>query len=116
MRTFIAVLCALTIAAIAGAQTSPPASPGFDVAFIDRKADACTDFYQFACGNWIATHPLPSDKSRFNRMAELADRNEMIVRGILERAAARTSGRTAKEQKLGDYYAACMDEAAIERK
>src|SRR3954452_18338904 len=105
MRTVIAALCALTVAALAGAQTSPPAasSSGFDVAFIDRTANACTDFYQFACGNWMATHPLPPDKSRFNRMAELADRNEMIVRSILERAAARTIGRSVKEQKIGDY-------------
>jgi endothelin-converting enzyme/putative endopeptidase len=49
-------------------------------------------------------------------MAELADRNELIVRGILERAAAKTAGRSAKEQKIGDYYASCMDEAAVDRK
>jgi putative endopeptidase len=105
----VSVLLSATLAAQAGA----PLPAGFSAQFIDRTADACTDFYQFACGNWLKTHPLPGDRSRFGRMHELADRNEMIVRSILERAAARTAGRSANEQKIGDYYASCMDERTI---
>ncbi len=115
----ISVACFLTAMALSGsaaAQTGSPLPAGFSAQYLDRGADACTDFYQFACGNWLATHPLPADRTRFGRMHELAERNELIVRGILERAAARTTGRTANEQKVGDYYASCMAEPVIEAK
>src|SRR5258705_3643094 len=89
---------------------------GFSVDYLDRGADACTDFYQFACGNGLGTHPLPADRSRYGRLNELADRNARIVRSILEQAAVTQSGRSADEQKIGDAYTACMDERAIEAK
>src|SRR3954470_18417152 len=85
----------------AAAAQSPE---GFSVDYLDRGADACADFYQFACGNWLATPPLPSDRSRYGRLNELADRNARIVRSILEQAAVRQSGRSADEQKIGDAY------------
>jgi endothelin-converting enzyme/putative endopeptidase len=89
-------------------------SEGFSVTYLDRSVDACTDFYQFACGNWIAANPLPADRSRYSRLNELADRNARIVRDILEHAAFTTSPRTSDEQKIGDAYAACMDQRTIE--
>ena len=104
-------LCALGISPLI-AQTPPP--EGFSVEYLDRSVDACTDFYQFACGNWLARHPLPADRSRYSRLNELADRNARIVRDILEDAAFGTSRRTADEQKIGDAYAACMDQETIE--
>ena len=75
-RTSIALLVALLLAGGAAAQ-SPS---GFSIEYLDRSVDACTDFYQFACGNWLTTHPLPADRSRYDRFNELADRNARIVR------------------------------------
>jgi predicted metalloendopeptidase len=118
MKQAIGILLgALLLGAVVSAQSSSAAlAPGFSVEYLDRTADACTDFYQFACGNWLARRPVPPDRTRFGRMQELADRNEAIVRDILERAAARTTGRTPNEQRIGDYYASCLDENAIEQK
>jgi endothelin-converting enzyme/putative endopeptidase len=108
-------LCALGLA-LSGGPLLTAQSEGFSVDYLDRSVDACTDFYQFACGNWLATHPLPADRSRYSRVNELAERNVRIVRSILEDAAFRKSARTADEQKIGDAYAACIDQEAIETK
>jgi len=89
-------------------------SEGFSITYLDRNVDACTDFYQFACGNWLVANPLPPDRSRHSRLNELADRNARIIREILENAAFSTSPRTPDEQKIGDAYAACMDQKTIE--
>src|SRR5438270_926131 len=80
---------------------------------MDKSADPCVDFYQFACGGWIKNNPIPADQSIWSRFGELAERNRAELRGILE-SAAKASNRDANEQRIGDYYSACMDEAAIE--
>src|SRR5438445_3295847 len=82
---------------------------------MDKSADPCVDFYQFACGGWIKNNPIPADQSIWSRFGELAERNRAELRGILE-SAAKASNRDANEQRIGDYYSACMDEAAIEKK
>ena len=85
----------------------------FTPAFMDRTADPCTDFYQYACGGWRAKNPVPADYSRWGRFEELAERNQKLLREILEASASATS-RAPVEQKIGDYYTSCVDEAAVE--
>ena len=63
------------------------AIPGFDEKAIDRKADPCSDFYQFACGAWMAANPIPPEQSRWGRFDEIQERNRAVLRGILESEA-----------------------------
>jgi endothelin-converting enzyme/putative endopeptidase len=106
------ILTALT------AQTKPgdlKVSPGFDLNAIDRKANPCEDFYQYACGTWIKNNPIPSDQSSWGRFSELAERNREILHQILEQASV-AANRDADTQKIGDYYSSCMDEKGIAAK
>ena len=103
-----------------GAQSTPapPAQPassasGLQLDAMDKSVDACTDFYKFACGNWMANNPVPADRSSWGRFDELQERNNETLKKILESAAA---GTDAGAKKIGDYYASCMDESAINSK
>src|ERR1700733_5729594 len=79
------------------------------VSALDKTADPCVDFYQFACGTWKKNNSIPSAQPIWSRFGELAERNREVLRGILENAAKATN-RSANEQKIGDYYATCIDE------
>ncbi len=83
---------------------------------IDKAADPCTDFYAYSCGNWMKTQQIPADQSSWGTFPELAERNRDILRRILEKAAADDPKRNAIDQKIGDYYASCMDEKTVNAK
>jgi endothelin-converting enzyme/putative endopeptidase len=114
----IALLPAITSARL-WSQDKPDASKKAAIRFspdmLDKSIDPCTDFYAFACGKWQAANPIPADRSSWGRFNELDQRGEYIVREILEKAAVDRPGRAANEQKIGDYYASCMDEGAVEK-
>jgi endothelin-converting enzyme/putative endopeptidase len=87
----------------------------FDVKAMDKSVDPCKNFYQYACGSWIKSNPIPSDQAHWGRFDELAERNRETLHEILE-AASKATNRDADTQKIGDYYAACMDEKALDAK
>jgi putative endopeptidase len=93
----------------------PPADVRFSVDMLDKNLDPCNDFYAYACSKWMAQNPIPADRSAWGRFNELQQRGEYIVRDILDKASVDQAARSANEQKIGDYYASCMDEAAVEK-
>src|SRR5712691_2642351 len=93
----------------------PGDSHGFDIANMDRIAAACQNFFQYANGGWTKSNPVPAAYSRWGRFDELSDKNRDVVHEILEDASKNTgAAKGSNEQKVGDYYAACMDEARVE--
>ncbi|HEX3549834.1 MAG TPA: M13 family metallopeptidase [Candidatus Elarobacter sp.] len=115
--------CALVVTSIphltAGAS---PGSPAAQAKVLDLAADldptckACDDFYQFATGGWIKNHPIPPGHASWGALAELSDQNRAVLTSILEDAAKNTGAPAGSDtQKLGSFYRACMDEAAIEK-
>jgi putative endopeptidase len=131
--TFVALPLAALLALVEpfSARVSAQAKPasGVEIDALDRKTDPCNDFYQFACGGWIARNPVPADRRSWGRFQEVQDRNLAILRRILESPAEEGDPSTLREatssgssrassrddrKKAADYYAACMDESKIE--
>ena len=100
---------------VASAQTAPAKSqPVLDVNSMDTSVDPCSDFFTYSCGTWIKKNPIPPDQTSWSVYSKLEDDNKAILRDILESAATPAPDHDAIKQKIGDYYAACMDEKAVE--
>ena len=115
----IVVLGAAALTSGAQAETAAdalkkPLPPVFDPAAIDQSVEPCVDFYQYACGAWLKSTPIPPDQQIWWRTSELDEHTHAVLAAILEEAAAGHGPKTESRRKIGDYYASCLDEAAID--
>src|SRR6202171_775908 len=116
----LAVVAVLAVAlAGAGLRASPaaadkPNSWGFDTANLDKTCKPCDDFYQFAMGGWMKSNPIPPEYPSWGTFAQLADKNQQNLRQILDDAVNAKAAAGSNEQKIGDFYASCMDTTAID--
>ncbi|HKM90190.1 MAG TPA: M13 family metallopeptidase [Candidatus Acidoferrales bacterium] len=121
IRKFCACGSLIGLAAVLLVFTQLPAgaaagssSWGFALSNLDRDCKPCADFYEFAMGGWMKANPIPPEYASWGTFTELRDNNLTAMRGILEAAAKTTAPAGSNEQKIGDFYAACTDTAAIE--
>jgi putative endopeptidase len=110
----LAVALPLAALALGWAVAAQDKGRGFDTTRMDREAAACNDFYQFANGNWLKTTEIPAAFSSWGSFNILAENNRATLRQILEEAAKKPAAKGSVEQKIGDYYASCMDTAKRE--
>jgi putative endopeptidase len=118
-------LLLLTTAAVMQGQTPTapqaarepvlPYTPGLDLASMDKLADPCVNFYQYACGGWKKNNPIPPDQTSWSVYGKLYQDNLLFLKGILEQASISTPPRDAIAQQIGDFYAACLDDATVEK-
>jgi putative endopeptidase len=110
----VVFLAMVTVGSSAWAQDDPAKSqPVLDVTSMDTSVDPCVDLFTYSCGNWIKKNPIPPDQTSWAVYSKLEDDNKAILREILESSASPAGRRDDITQKIGDYYAACMDEKAI---
>jgi putative endopeptidase len=93
-----------------------PYSPSLNLSSMDKSIDPCANLYQYSCGRWKDQNPIPPDQTSWSVYGKLYQDNLNFLRGILEQASAGTGQRDTVTQKIGDFYAACMDEPAIEKR
>src|SRR5713101_809051 len=116
-RHFAVASFILAAAGTAAAQNTYHQTVPLDAANLDRTANACADFYQFANGGWIKSNPIPAAFSRWGSFDELSEQNQQNLTKILDKAAADAKAAQAKAstKMLGTYYASCMDSAGAEK-
>jgi endothelin-converting enzyme/putative endopeptidase len=95
--------------------TELPYTPSLDPASMDRTADPCEDLYQYSCGGWMKNNPLPADQANWSVYGKLYQDNQRFLWGLLLDAAKPDPARNATQQKIGDYFEACMDVDGVEK-
>jgi endothelin-converting enzyme/putative endopeptidase len=106
-----------SVLAAGGAPTEEAKEPKlehFDPNLVDKTLDPCNDFYKYACSKWLTANPIPADQVYWSTGSGLELWNENLLRETLEAASKNDPNRSTVQQKIGDYWAACMDESGIE--
>lgn len=109
---FVTTLAVL-LAACSGAAVAQ--SRGFDTKRMDTTVDACNDFFQYANGSWLKSTEVPPSESTWGSFNILANNNNTTLKQVLENAAKTKAAAGSDSQLIGDFYASCMNEAAIEK-
>lgn len=123
----LALACSPVLRAQTGASTASSSNaaapithylpaPAFDLSAINKSADPCTDFYKFACGNFATSHPIPADQTEVDQFYLLYNVNTQELNGILTKYSDPANQKTSNQQKIGDYYSACMNTDLINQK
>src|SRR3954469_15657477 len=112
---FILILTLTFLLPLAAQNSKATEQPVLDVSSMNKAADPCVDFYAYSCGGWMKNNPIPPDQSSWSGYGKLQDENLAQLRTILEEAASAGGEKNAVQHKIGDYYASCMDEAAIDK-
>jgi endothelin-converting enzyme/putative endopeptidase len=110
-----AAMVASTLLAADTPYKTLPYTPSLDVTSMDRTADPCQDLYQYSCGGWMKNNPIPADQASWSVYGKLYQDNQRYLWGILSDLAKPSSKRNANQQKIGDYFATCMNVGAIEK-
>src|SRR5882724_10961703 len=121
LQLMVVIATAIATAHPASGQRAAPDAPlaplkVIDTSFINRKANACVDFFDFANGAWLARDTIPAAYSSSGVSRDMSDRNQLVVRSVLDDAAAQRHSfpPDSTPRKLGTFYATCMDSTAIE--
>ena len=115
LRSLLVALCAATTLM---ADEAMPKIPRFSVENMDKSVDPATDFYRYAAGNWLKTHPVPEDKSRWAGFDELQDRNWKLIRGLLEKTAQDAPAHLKHSDpavQVGNFYLSATDTNHLEQ-
>src|SRR5215472_3104789 len=114
MRTISLLLLSFLVVALLAAAGAPRS--GIDVSGMDTTCKPCQDFWQYANGTWVATHPIPARYPAWGTMSVLAESNRERLHAILDHAAGDKSAPAgSNERKIGDFFSSCMATADIDK-
>src|SRR5438132_6962744 len=114
VATLVLCIVFLGVLRASGAIGDSSGGWGFNAANLDKTCKPCDDFYQFAMGGWMKSNPIPPEFSSWGTFTQLADKNQQNLRQILDAAVSAKAAPGSNEQKIGDFYASCMDTTAID--